>query len=614
MPAKTYSNYLVGGVLFVLLFILLAGLIFLPNRFITSTTTYASGDRVSQLNAQIDQLSRVSQRSGLMRKQTTTPDTLKNIIFQRKTLLLDQARRDPQAFLNNTLSPSVRSRLLSDVKPLLEKETIIRGVIKIVHIDYADKKRSGQLYTIQSNSSSYTLRSAKIKFADFARKQVTVKGFMLGNEMVVQDVQALAAAPVSPATPIGDQKTIVMLVNFTTKQQEPVTTNQVRGIVFSNPSSVNAFYKENSFNQTSFSGDVVGWYTLADDGASCEDSYISWADQADARATAQGINLSTYQRKVYAMLVPRDCPWGGLADLAISPSRAWILAEAYLLDKPIYAHELGHNLGMNHAASRDCKPYQISNTCLDTEYGDLYDVMSAANLYHVNGPHKVQMGWVPETRVQTVTQNGTYIISSLETNRNTIQVLRVMSPGTSRVYYVEFRQSYGYDELIPSEATRGILIHLWMGQLYESTKLIDTTPGSPQGFQDASLQDGFDFSDPENHITIKQISHTITTATIQVTIIPLSISPTPTITPTPACQVKCDVNGDGVENLTDGPFATSCWGKKGNLGNCVNADIDCNGQVNVVDIQKFTFTCPQIFIQPTAVAFPSPTVAPTKTP
>lgn len=569
---------------------------------------------MGQLNAKIDQLSSFSQRSGRMQRQTTTSDTLKSIIFQRKTLLLDQARHDPRAFLSNTLSSSVRSRLLSDVQPLLEKKTTIKGVIKVVHIDYADKKRSGSLYTLQVGSTTYTLQSGTVSFSSFARKQVNVKGYTLGNVMVAQEVQAIAAAPVSPNGPIGDQKTIVMLVNFMTKQQEPVTTNQVKGIVFSNPSSVNAFYKENSFNQTSFSGDVVGWYTIPDDGASCEDSYISWADQADARATAQGINLSTYQRKVYAMLVPRDCPWGGLADLAVSPSRAWILAEAYLLDKPIYAHELGHNLGMNHAASRDCKPYQISNTCLDTEYGDLYDVMSAANLYHVNGPHKVQMGWVPETRVHTVTQNGTYVISSLETNRNTTQVLRVMSPGTSRIYYVEFRQSYGYDELIPSEATRGVLIHLWMGQLYESTKLMDMTPGSPQGFQDASLQDGFDFNDGENKINIKQISHTPTTATIQVTILPLSISPTPTITPTPSCQVRCDVNNDGTVNLADGPFAAACWGTKGNLGSCINADADCNGAINVADIQKLTSTCPQIFVQPTAVAFPSVTVLPTKTP
>ncbi len=79
-----------------------------------------------------------------------------------------------------------------------------------------------------------------------------------------------------------------------------------------------------------------------------------WASQAETAATAAGFDVSQYTFRSYLLPTePPDCYFAGLAyvgtcresnaPLCISwmrgtePDRAWV-------------HELGHNIGMNHAA------------------------------------------------------------------------------------------------------------------------------------------------------------------------------------------------------------------------------------------------------------------------
>ncbi len=79
-----------------------------------------------------------------------------------------------------------------------------------------------------------------------------------------------------------------------------------------------------------------------------------WARRSDAAATAAGIDLTQYTFRSYLLPTePPDCAWAGVAFVdtckvsnaprclswvrGFQPGRAWV-------------HELGHNIGMNHAA------------------------------------------------------------------------------------------------------------------------------------------------------------------------------------------------------------------------------------------------------------------------
>ena len=57
----------------------------------------------------------------------------------------------------------------------------------------------------------------------------------------------------------GEQRVLVMLVNFEDNPSEPFTVDDANNLVFGTASD---FFLENSYGQTWLAGDVEGWYTL----------------------------------------------------------------------------------------------------------------------------------------------------------------------------------------------------------------------------------------------------------------------------------------------------------------------------------------------------------------
>jgi hypothetical protein len=78
--------------------------------------------------------------------------------------------------------------------------------------------------------------------------------------------------------------------------------------------------------------------------------------------------------------------------------RAWVFDSTR---GPVYAHELGHTLGVDHASTPS------------GDYGDGSDVMGHG-FFQFNGPHRAQLGWLPADSVLAVTRSGTYRIGVLE--------------------------------------------------------------------------------------------------------------------------------------------------------------------------------------------------------
>jgi hypothetical protein len=251
----------------------------------------------------------------------------------------------------------------------------------------------------------------------------------------------------------GEQRTIVILVNFQDNQSVPYGPSHAANVTFGTTSS---FYLENSHAQTWLTGDVAGWFTLPMGSTSCDTNAIaSYADQA---AAAAGYNLSQYARKVYAFPKIGACSWWGLGSVGGSPSRAWVNGTFSL---KVVAHELGHNFGDYHSRSRAC----TSTGCSTSEYGDDADVMGNPTSGHMNAFQKERLGWLnygDAPAILAVGQNGPYWIDSYAVNDpasaapKALKILEsVDGSGLRTWYYVEARTQTGFD----GGVAPGVILH-----------------------------------------------------------------------------------------------------------------------------------------------------------
>lgn len=300
----------------------------------------------------------------------------------------------------------------------------------------------------------------------------------------------------------------VLLVNFTRQPSEPWTRQFVHDIYFGAEGSVAAYYAELSNGRVSITGSVFGYLTIAADTSRC--AYKSWGTAARDAARAGGIDLAAYSTIVYAFPYQPVCWWGGYARTGSSagPGRdTWIngLFSLYLA-----SHELGHNLGADHAGSISCtdggEPVAFSATCRTYAYGDPYDTMGYTGQRHMHAWHRWKLGLLDPDEVATVSESGRYLIAPAEARGADPRLIRI--PRASGDYYVlELRQTYGEFDDFPagSPAINGISIRIVRDTGHVPSKLIDTTPATCT-FIDAPLTVGQTFADAVNHIAITTLS------------------------------------------------------------------------------------------------------------
>jgi hypothetical protein len=354
---------------------------------------------------------------------------------------------------------------------------------------------------------------------------VLVRGELSGGALRATSVEPMAQAvdevgtvqePLIAASP---KRVAVVLFNFSNNTTQPIDAAKAKEIVFSGASSSNAFYKEVSFGVRSLvgsldaTGDVFGWYTIDQTNDGCD--YSAWGTAARAKATAAGVNLGNYDYVVHYFTKTSTCGFSGVGQL---PGKYnWINASS----SQTIAHELGHNFGVHHASSYRCVSNNvgvpIGGTCTANEYGDPFDVMGSG-YRHVSAYHKEKLGFLEAANVQTVTAAGTFDLAPLEQKASGLQVLRFPIPGTSDVYYVEYRQPFGFDNFqSTSPVVNGVLIRRitipTKGVL--QTKLIDNVPGTTS-FTDAALAVGKTFTDATAKVSFTLTARTATSATVQV--------------------------------------------------------------------------------------------------
>ena len=223
------------------------------------------------------------------------------------------------------------------------------------------------------------------------------------------------------------------------------------------------WYQESSYRQLDFVKDSDGNgqtdlirvaidYDKSVDG--CKARKI--AKLAVERAKDQGVDTSLFRHRVF-ILPPLRCGWGGLGHLGCRKHcSSWIASVKRNL---IYTHELGHNLGMHHAATDPENDGQENS-----EYGDRSCPMGRLSQGFFNSAHTFQMGWLSENLghiKQNITPGDHQIRAlSLMPEDNDPSVLTVKH-GENH-YFLSYRPSSSFDQ-VASQYRNGVSIHAYDG-------------------------------------------------------------------------------------------------------------------------------------------------------
>lgn len=465
---------------------------------------------------------------------------LEALASSRRELMLELMREDPKEVLQAALPDHILASLPDKLQAYFEQQVDLEGEWEAV---YEENETESYLHHfLKTADQRIELHFRGNAMPDLlSGSLVRVRGVRIQDHLVIdgagdgstttQSVQTLTS--IAPNT-FGEQKVLVLLVNFQDKATQPWTTTQVRDIVFN---SVNNFYRESSYGQAWLAGDVVGWYTLPISSATCDQNAIAaYGKQA---AIAAGINVSGYNRLVYAF-PSLSCGWTGWGTYGGNPSQAWINGS---MSVRTVGHELGHNFGIYHARALDCGAEVVGSNCSIIEYGDSWDILGQGGVVaHSHAAQKERLGWLGyglSPGLTVVQSGGTYWLDPYETlgsNPKALKILKSTDPtnGKKTWYYVEFRRPIGFDTFISSNSSvmNGVVIHTGTEAYSFDEYLLDMTPAT-SSFNDGALVVGQSYTDPNINMTITPITVASSGAGVMV-----SFGPQPCVRGTPALTIS----------------------------------------------------------------------------
>jgi len=462
---------------------------------------------------------------------------------QRHDELATLIDADPAEVLRVALPADLRADLPAQAIPFLEQAADETGDIEVFHVDHVNPADDFYLHFLNTTKGRFSLHFAGRTPDLVTGTKVRVRGMRIENAIVLAnagDVTVTATVATLPST-LGAQKTLTILVNFSNAPTQPYTVAYGQNVMFTTTSN---YDYEASYQQTSLTGAVAGWFTIAETSSTC--NYGNIATQAKQAATTAGYVLSNYNRYVY-VFPANACTWWGLGSVGGNPSQAWIHTK-WGFTLPVIGHEMGHNFGLYHSHSLDCGTAVVAAIgCTASEYGDIFDMMgSSNNTPHFNAFQKERLGWLnagvspPLTTVAVVMGSATYTIAPMEDARNAAPRALKIPRGTSCAasnewFYVESRQAKGFDAFLSGNANieGGVLVHKVTEGNADSSYLLDMTSATAT-WSDAALVAGQTFTDPLTGLGITPLSVGSSSTTVAVSFPAAActhVAPTVTLAP-----------------------------------------------------------------------------------
>jgi len=368
--------------------------------------------------------------------------------------------------------------------------------------------------------------------------------FALGLGVAVLAVVTAGSARAGP-TPraiLGEQSTLVVLLNYQDDQREPLTPDDVADWLFNaqNPDSMNSYFQEISYGKASFSGVVLDWVTLPVARTECFD-YVSIQDAASVQQTVDLIDplvdFSLFTRLILYELSPVCQGVCGACgnfeetsvstnegDFDLSVTRSTIdPSQTPLIQSRTMAHEVGHALGLQHAHDLECGDEIVGDIPADCESvrGYEFDAMDRSQLRgHFNSSYKEILCWFdPGNIVKVAAGTHDIVLRPLELPTNGPQMIKIpvayTAPhgGNTSYYVIEYRQSIGFDAIFSNfnDPGTGILVHLGpeSGFPWPQTHLLDMSPHTNASnadqiadSRDADLKLGERYDDLQNNVSI----------------------------------------------------------------------------------------------------------------
>lgn len=308
--------------------------------------------------------------------------------------------------------------------------------------------------------------------------------------------------PGNSSSAIGNFRTLYIRVTYPDQMAQPNTEEQAYADMANN----RRYYLESSYGKMTQTTTVtpllvlphtLQWYYAKDGEVDCLGLIHN-----DSRAIAKAAGYDPSQFTCIIVRInkgPRleGVSWGG-------GSSVWITWNGM----GVLNHECGHSLGRNHANywnTSDGTPY---GTGANQEYGNDFDVMGGGGdsfAAHYNTISKRALGWLPDAYVHLPKSNGVYRIYAYDQPRleEGKRYALSVAKDSIRAYNLEYHPAY-------SQHQNSALV-LYSGMGSNAGHLLDTTPGSPDGKNDAGIIVGRTYSDLEAdmHFTVLSKNNTV---------------------------------------------------------------------------------------------------------
>lgn len=345
------------------------------------------------------------------------------------------------------------------------------------------------------------------------------------------DTAAAANHGVPAPMPIeGTRRVLMIRIRFADQAAgyEPETDASAAAMF----SEADAFYRENSSGLLRIEGVVSPVYTLPQAAAwyvanDTSGYALNVLNAARAVAAApqsapgnEGLPAFNYLEFDYEAVRYDEGPGRFSGQGYVAMRGCWLKSR----NAGVLIHELGHNLGLWHAnAWKADDSFVPLGGGSNAEYGDIFDTMGPARggAWHFNAWEKHRLGWLAGANVATVDADAVLTLASHDLGEpasgQTPRAIRVPRDD-DRDYWIEFRRHPGWLEAQP-DLHQGVGVR-WDPWLRSNggTQLLDMTPGSDAGRDDANLGLGRTFSDPAAGIHITPVAHASAGSAIEVVV------------------------------------------------------------------------------------------------